>query len=577
MGKRRIPGDQPRPRPLRRAAAVLVVGVAAVAGGYAASRPAQPPPRDERAVERLRAHLGFLADDLLDGRFTGTPSYEIAARYVASHFRQLGLEPLGAGGSYLLPVPLESASVDPASARCDIVVADRREPLTFPDGFAVEGDTLHDESAVIAPVVFVGYGISAPELGWDDYQGLDVRGKLVLVMSGSPKKFPHDQRAYHGGSRMKRRRAAEHGASGVLTFRTAEDAARVPWERIARNAGKRPSMAWLEPDGSQHGVSPEILAVAALSDTGVAALLAAAGKSVVDTVAATQSPGKGFELAVTVDLAYHSQRQRIQSSNVAAMLRGSDPALAAQSVVVSAHLDHLGEGAAVDGDAIYNGFYDNAMGSSLMLETARALASARERPRRSVIFLAVTGEERGLLGSSYFASRPPAGAGKIVADVNLDMPLFLFPVTDLVAFGAEHSTIAAPADRSARLGGFRLVPDPMPDEVIFVRSDQYSFVERGVPSVFLVPGFGSSDAHVDGEKAVSGFRSTHYHQPSDDARLPVDWPSAVRFLQSNVALARELASADAAPAWNPGDFFGATFGGDGRSAPIAAPARRLER
>ncbi|HET9766973.1 MAG TPA: M28 family peptidase, partial [Thermoanaerobaculia bacterium] len=267
-----------------------------------------------------------------------------------------------------------------------------------------------------------------------------------------------------------------------------------------------------------------------------------------------------------------SERRRLESSNVAALLPGGDSALAAEVVVLSAHLDHLGRGAEVNGDGIYNGFYDNAMGSALLLETARALATAQEGPRRSLLFLAVTGEERGLLGSQHFATHPPAGLGRLVADVNLDMPLFLYPVGDVVAFGAEHSSLEAPATRAARAAGFALSPDPIPDEVIFVRSDQYSFVERGVPAVFLVPGFTSRDPKVDGEAAFRGFLADHYHQPSDQASLPVDWPSAVRFLQANVALARAIADDEQAPAWKPDDFFGKTFGPP--PVPAALPATR---
>ncbi|HXT19291.1 MAG TPA: M28 family peptidase, partial [Thermoanaerobaculia bacterium] len=193
--------------------------------------------------------------------------------------------------------------------------------------------------------------------------------------------------------------------------------------------------------------------------------------------------------------------------------------------------------------------------------SARALATAPERPRRSLLFLAVTAEERGLLGSQHFANHPPPGLGRLVANVNLDMPLFLFPVADVVAFGAEHSSLAEPAARAARAAGFELGPDPFPEEVIFVRSDQYSFVERGVPAVFFVPGFTSRDPQVDGGKTNRGFLSTHYHEPSDEASLPVDWPSAVRFLRANVLLLGDVAGADRAPEWKAGDFFGRTFGG----------------
>ncbi len=548
-----------------------MVALAALSGALAARRPRELPSGDPLAAQRLQAHLAFLADDLLDGRFTGTPGHEIAARYVAAQLRQLGLRP-AAGNSYLLPVPLVAAAIDGESAACEIVTGSARQPLAWRDGFVATGSPVSEQSEVEAPVVFVGYGIAAPELGWDDYAGLDVRGKLVLGMRGGPESFPHDQRAYHASTERKREVAAAHGAVGYLTFRSAKDATKVPWERLARNAGRQPSMMWLERDGSPHGALPALQASAMLSDSGVAALLAAAGRGLEATAEAAAAPGKGFPLGVAVRLAYRSKIHRLTSPNVGAVLPGADPALAGQVVVVSAHLDHLGEGAAVEGDAIYNGFYDNAMGSSLLLETARAFAGAAQRPRRSVLFLAVTGEERGELGSQQLATEPPPGLGRIVADVNLDMPLFLYPVADLVAFGAEHSTLAGAAERAAAAAGFALSPDPIPDEVIFVRSDQYSFVRRGIPAVYLMPGFRSLDPAVNGEAAFRGFLATHYHQPSDDASLPVDWPSAVRFLRANVLLAREIADADAPPHWLPGDFFGATFGGAAVAAPGTASA-----
>jgi len=567
--------DEDRGRqPLLRLPAVIGIAVAALLGAAAAQRPAAPPPRDDQAAERLRAHLAFLTDDLLEGRFTGSPGYEIAARYVEAQLRQLGLRPV-AGDSYLLPVPLVASSIVVDSAVLEIVAGGKRTPLPWADGFVADGNTLEDTSDVEAPVVFVGYGVEAPELGWDDYAGRDVRGKLVLLMRGGPASFPHDQRAYHAASEHKRVVAAAHGAAGVLTFREAGEAARSPWKRYAANAGKRPSMDWLEAGGTPHGAHPELHVLANLSDTGIEALLAAAGRELGDTQPATLAGGRGFDLGVSVHLAYRSERRRLESHNVAAMLPGADPAVAGEAVVFSAHLDHLGRGAAVDGDDVYNGFYDNAMGSALLLETARAFATAARRPRRSLVFLAVTGEERGLLGSEHFAAHPPPAVGRLVADVNLDMPLFLYPIGDLVAFGAEHSSLEGPATRAARAAGFALSPDPMPDEVIFVRSDQYSFVERGVPSVYLMPGFTSRDPKVNGEAAFRGLLATHYHQPSDEPSLPVDWPSAVRFLQANVTLAREIADDERAPQWKADDFFGKTFGRPPAAA--APPIHRTQR
>jgi Zn-dependent M28 family amino/carboxypeptidase len=241
------------------------------------------------------------------------------------------------------------------------------------------------------------------------------------------------------------------------------------------------------------------------------------------------------------------------------MIRGADPELADEYVVYSAHLDHIGVGTPVEGDDIYNGFYDNAMGTALLIETARAFKAMPEPPRRSIIFIAVTGEERGLLGSDYFATYPTVPVDSMIANVNLDMPLLLYPLADVIAFGAEHSNMDEPIARAAEAEGLVLTPDPMPEEVLFIRSDQYSFVRKGIPSVFLVPGFTSSDPEIRGEELFRGHLATHYHRPSDDLTRPVDWPSALAFARTNVRIGLEIAEDDEPPAWNEGDFFGDRF------------------
>ena len=229
--------------------------------------------------------------------------------------------------------------------------------------------------------------------------------------------------------------------------------------------------------------------------------------------------------------------------------------------MLSAHLDHVGVGAEVDGDTIYNGAYDNAAGSAVVLEVARVLAGLPKAPRRSVLFLFVTAEEEGLLGSDYFAQRPVEGAGKIVANVNIDMPLFLFPLADLVAFGSENSTLDLPTARAAEAAGLALGPDPMPEQTIFIRSDQYSFVRQGIPAVFLVTGTRSANPAVDGGAALGEFLRRHYHQPSDDLRLPMNPDAVSSFVRASVLLTHALAQDPEAPRWKPGNFFGRTFGG----------------
>jgi Zn-dependent M28 family amino/carboxypeptidase len=265
-------------------------------------------------------------------------------------------------------------------------------------------------------------------------------------------------------------------------------------------------------------------------------------------------------LGTEVTLTQKSVHDSITSPNVIGILRGSDPVLSNEYVVYTAHLDHVGTGIAVDGDTIYNGMYDNAMGTALLIETARAFAAMPELPKRSIVFIALTGEERGLVGSDYFANYPTVTRDSMVANVNLDMPLFLYPLADVIAFGAEHSSLEGIIAEAVADEKFALAPDPVPEEVLFIRSDQYSFVKQGVPSVFLVPGFTSTSPEIDGAAVTNEHLQTHYHQPSDDLTRPIQWASALRFARANVRIGHAVAEADERPTWNEGDFFGEKFG-----------------
>jgi hypothetical protein len=429
------------------------------------------------------------------------------------------------------------------------------------------GDAFRVESEVTAPVVFAGWGITAPELGHEDYAGLDVEGAIVAIFRGAPARFPHNRRAFY--SRNKSEDAAARGAVGILTLQTREEQHRVPWERLIRNP-YRAGMEWLNEAGEVQGERPEILGDAYLSPRGAEALFAHAPRSLDSALeAAERDEASGFELPVTATLRRRTVMEETSAPNVVARLPGSDPALAGEAVVFTAHLDHIGVGAPRDGDAIYNGAYDNATGVATLIETAR-LFTEGEAPRRTVLFVALAGEEKGLLGARYFAHRPPVPIGNLVANVNLDMPLFLYPLADLVAFGAEHSSLEATVATAAATYDLVLSPDPMPEQVIFVRSDQYAFVEEGVPAIFLVPGFGSRDPAVDGSAVWHEFFNRHYHMPSDDLSLPFDGPSAERFTRVNYQIGLDVANAPARPTWNPGDFFGERFG---HAAAAAVSAR----
>ena len=343
-------------------------------------------------------------------------------------------------------------------------------------------------------------------------------------------------------------------------IRTREDEQVTPWPRMMVNVSS-PAVAWLTRAGAPADVPDGLQGAAVLSAAGAAALFDGSPVAL-DAVLADAEKGapKGFDLPVVATMTSRSAHRRFTSANVVAKLPGADAALAQTALVYSAHLDHIGVGAAVGGDTIYNGAYDNALGTAALLETARVLAALPQRPPRSIVFAFVTAEEKGLVGSDYFAANPPAAAGRPVANVNMDMPLLLFPIETVVAFGSEHSTLGDVATRAATQAGLKLIADPMPEQTLFVRSDQYSFVRKGVPAVFLVPGFSSSDPKIDGPATFREFLTKHYHQPSDQLDLPLDTGALERFTRANVAMGYLVATTPAPPRWQPDSFFGKTFG-----------------
>jgi hypothetical protein len=514
---------------------------------------------DAVSAPAIRAHMGFLADDLLEGRQTGTRGYDLAARYVAAQLAAIGLQPAGDGGTFLQPVPLLESTLEEGTLAVRPPAGAARV-LTFKDDFLMAGDLLRTNARVEAPVVFAGFGVSAPELSHDDYAGRDVRGKVVAVLSNAPSRFPSEQRAHHASRRRKAEIAAARGAVGLIVVRTREDERVTPWARMLANLDTA-AVAWLTGAGAPADVPEGIQGGALLSSTGAAKLFEGAPVAL-DAVLAEAEKGApaGFDLPATAAMTSRSTHRRFSSPNVVGRLPGSDPKLADTAVIYSAHLDHVGVGTAVDGDTIYNGAYDNALGVAALIETARTLAGLTERPARSVAFVFVTAEEKGLVGSAYFAANPPAAVGRPIANVNMDMPLLLFPIDTVVAFGAEHSTLGGVAKTAAALAGLKLIPDPMPEQTLFVRSDQYSFVRHGLPSVFLVPGFTSSDPKTDGPARFREFLTTHYHRPSDEIDLPLHTGALERFTRANVALGHLIATAPEAPRWQPDSFFGRTFG-----------------
>lgn len=514
-------------------------------------------------TDALRTHVEFLSSDEMLGRMTGSDEYLAAADYVIDQFSSLGLLPGGEDNGWLQEVPLLANRIDVDSAAVTLHRDSGDTGLKWKQDFLMGGDVTREETFVRGEVVFAGFGIHAPDIGYSDYEGLDVKGKIVAIFGGAPDTFSHNERAYYSSGRSKADEMVKRGAIGYVGLQSRLSQKRMPWERMTKNAGVHPGMAWVNLSGEAANFNPELLGAAILSVEAATTLFETSPISFEEALdAAEAGQPRSTALGVEVSLERKTGHERITSPNVIGILPGSDPALKNEYVVYTAHLDHVGSGAAVDGVDIYNGAYDNAMGVSLMIEAARAFAAMQTAPKRSIMFIALTGEERGLLGSDYFAHYPTVATAALTANVNLDMPLFLYPVADLIAFGAEHSTLGATIGEAIAAENFELTPDPIPEEVIFVRSDQYSFVRQGVPSIYLIPGFTSTDTSVDGEKAFREFLATHYHQPSDDMSRPFDWPSALRFARANVRIGLAVADDNMAPRWLADDFFGTKFGKD---------------
>lgn len=510
---------------------------------------------------RLAAHITFLADDLLKGRQPGTAGYDIAAAYVASQFQQLGLVPAGEGGGYFQQVPLRRAYLEPGSASLALETDDGTVPFTFVEQFYTGPSVAQAEADLSAPLAFAGYGIHAPELGYSDYDGLDVAGRVVVALAGMPASFPSEEGAHFASSREKYRSAIDRGAVGLIRIHTPRRERRSDWGRVRDRVGA-PAMAWLTTAGEPWAGFPQLQANLVMHHEAAVRLFEGAAFSMQQLLDRDESGAEmpRFALAGRIHARQRSRHDRLTSPNVVAMLPGSDPLLSAEYVVYTAHLDHIGElHGDGHGDRINNGALDNASGVSVMLETARLLATGAA-PRRSLLFVAVTAEEKGLVGSEYFAINPTVPVTSLVAAINLDMPLLLYDFGDVVAFGAEHSSLGGTVREAAGEFGVALAPDPMPEENIFVRSDHYRFVQQGVPAVFLVTGPRARDGTTDTGATIQRFLQAHYHRPSDDLDLPIDYAAAARFTRINARIGEMLANDPQRPYWLEGDFFGTTFG-----------------
>lgn len=545
---------------------VAALAFSAVTGCVSSTAPKSAAVQPAASAKAIEAHMQFLASDELAGRETGSKEHEIASLYIATQLQALGLLPAGENGSYFQRVPLRKARLAQDSARFTLHVDGKDTELSYPKAFFTGPSMQYPQTDVTAPLVFAGYGLVSKEFALDDYAGLDVKGKIVVLLAGRPDSLPSEEAAHLNS--LKTKLAAERGAVGIITIHTPKQEKTRPYATslLYLNA---PSMEWLQADGTPADSYPDLKAGAYVHPDAAAALFAKAPQSLADIF--TQLENKqnpvGFELGVTASLSRRSTHEQISSPNVIAMLPGSDPVLKDEYVVITAHSDHIGLANDLrTDDKINNGAMDNAAGVSILLETARLFSQLPQAPKRSVLFVVVTGEEKGLLGADYFANNPTKPIDKLVANVNLDMPVLLYPFADMVAFGANHSSLGKVVERAAEKEGIALSPDPMPEQAIFTRSDHYTLVKKGVPAVFLMTGFKSQDPAQDGGKIWGSFFAKHYHKPSDDIPSLIKDYGAIRydagavFANINYNIALDIANTEQRPYWLKQSFFNGVFG-----------------
>jgi len=515
------------------------------------------------SAERLRAHIKFLSDDLLEGRGTGARGGEIAASYIASQFEALGLKGAGKNGSFFQPVSLVGVKAEPKT-ELRINGSDKAEAFKFADDFVAFTGAQTEHVNVNAGLVFVGYGIDAPEQNWNDYKGgaEDYRNKILVYLvndppatSSEPNLFGGRALTYYGRWTYKFEEAARRGAAGALLLHT-DDSAGYPWSVVRTSNG-----AWRFDIARGAGDKTPFLKVRSwMTDAAARRMMQLAGKDLDEL--RRQAASRDFrpvDLHLTGAIDLNSEVKRVEAPNVAAILPGRDARLRDEYVVYSAHWDHLGVGAPdKTGDTIYNGALDNATGVAAVLEIARALAALpnAEKPRRSILFLIPTAEEQGLLGAEWYSRHPLVPLAKTAGNVNLDSMNILAPTHDFVPLGAERSSLKAVVEAVARERGMRVSPDSRPEQGSFYRSDHFPFAKVGVPSISLKEG----DDYVGhtrdwGEKKFKEYNTAHYHQPSDEFSDSWDFSAIIQEAEIGMAIGRRIADLNEMPRFNPGDEF----------------------
>jgi Zn-dependent M28 family amino/carboxypeptidase len=499
------------------------------------------------AAKQWWADVSFIASDANEGRQTGSAGYMRAADYVIRRMKAEGLKPAGDNG-FFQQVTFEQQVVDQDASRATLMNADGSEtPLKVGDALLISPGGEARPEGVDAPLVFVGYGLGLPNQGYDDFAGLDLKGKIAVVISGGPDNISAPIKSDARANRATL--LAKLGAVGIISLTTPHQI-EILWSR-QRLISHQPGMYLADP--KFHKV-PNGFFIASADPEQSEAFFQGSGHSFAEmsALADASKPVPRFDLKPRFKATVAATRTQLTSPNLIARLDGKDPKLKSEYVVVSAHLDHLGIGAPINGDRIYNGAMDDASGVAAVLDIAHRIKSG-PRPRRSVLFAIFTAEEKGLLGSEYFATNPTVPKKDIVADLNFDMPLPLWPLKMVYLPGETESSLGADARAVGAQQGIKVVPDPNPDRNVFIRADQYSFVREGVPALFMKFGFlkGTPEYQIEHD-----WRANRYHSPSDDLEQPgIFKEEAVKLDAYTAAIALHVANANTRPTWLPNSIF----------------------
>ncbi len=492
-------------------------------------------------------YIRVLADDNMEGRETGSDGLRRAEAYIVEQLKANGLEPAGSDGFYQ-PVKFESREIIEKDSSVTLAKDGKSETLTLgEDAFFNTRVDLAPE--VEAPLVFIGYGLKIPEQNYDDLAGLDLRGKVVMIFAGSTAETPAALSAHYqsSGERWKSLRAT--GAIGLIAIPNPASMD-IPWSRMTANR-THPSMALVDP---QFNETEGLQLAMTVNPASAEKFFAGSGHTFAEIAALgkDRKPLPRFPLAFSIHAKALLEKKRLDSSNIVAKVPGSDATLKDEYVVLSAHVDHLGIGAPINGDTIYNGAMDNASGDAVLLDVAASLKRSTEKLKRSLLFVFVTGEEKGLLGSRYFATHPTVPTNSMVADVNIDMFLPLFPLRVLTVYGLQESTLGETVTQIAEAHGIRVQADPEPLRNAFIRSDQYSFIRAGVPALATKVGFtlGSPE-----QQMAKDWLTNRYHAPSDDLNQPVDLSAAAAYEEITRGMMIAVANDPQRPRWKQDSFF----------------------